>query len=80
MSLCAGLAGVQTALALGALALGHPQVAGAFGLFAVVQFMSIAAQRCAADGACDTRLISPDVPRPLRRPAIRANKRGVAQS
>lgn len=80
ISICAGVAGVQSALALGALALGYPQVAGAFGAFALVQLISIAAQRCATDGVCDTRLVAPDVPRPPLRAAMRASKRGAAQS
>ena len=67
ISFCAVIAGLQSALALAALALGYPQVAGAFGVFALVQVISLAAQRCAPDGTCDTRLVSPDVPRPLAR-------------
>ncbi len=67
ISFCAWVAGMQSALALAALALGYPQVAGAFGVFAVVQVISIAAERCVPDRACDTRLVSPDAPAPMRR-------------
>ena len=62
VSVCSAIAGVQVALALGALVLGQPLVAGVFGIFAVVQLVSVLAQRCGPEGACDSRLVAPDAP------------------
>ena len=61
-SLCAAIAGVHLTIALGALALGQPLVAGVFGIFAVVQLIGVVAQRCGPDGACDSRLVAPGAP------------------
>lgn len=57
ISFCEGVAVVQIALALGALALGYPSVALAFGAFALVQVISVVAQRCGPNGACDANLV-----------------------
>lgn len=70
ISFCAVIAGLQSALALGALALGYPQVAGAFGVFALVQVITLTAERCTPDVTCDTRLVSTDVPRPMPRARV----------
>lgn len=57
ISFCEGVAVVQIALALGALALGYPSVALAFGAFALVQVTSVVAQRCSPKGACETNFV-----------------------
>lgn len=64
---CHGVAAIQYALALGALALGHIEVAGAFLVFALAQTFTLVVQRCGwAGGACETA--APDratTPRPV---------------
>lgn len=66
LSFCAAIAGVQIAVAVGALALGHLSVAAAFGVFAVVQLIGVLGQRCGPERACETRLVAPDAPVPAR--------------
>lgn len=68
ISFCAGVAIFQASLALGALALGYPAVALAFGAFALVQTITVVAQRCVSNGACETLLVSSDSSR--ARPAL----------
>lgn len=60
LSFCAAIAGVQIALAVGALALGHASIAAAFGVFAVVQLIGVLGQRCGPERACETRLVASD--------------------
>lgn len=53
------IAGLQMLLAFGALALGQPAIAGVFGVFALVQLISVFGQRCVPGGACESRLVAP---------------------
>lgn len=51
-SLCELAAAAQVALALGAFAFGHPELAAAFGVFAIARIIALVAQRCADSATC----------------------------
>lgn len=55
ISYCEGVAIVQGCLALGALVIGEPAIAAAFGVFAAVQVITLAASRRLGQPVCGDR-------------------------
>lgn len=62
LTLCHGVAGIQYALAIGSLALGHVELAGAFFVFALVQTFPLIVRRCGWSGACESTPVDPAAP------------------